>query len=152
MAQSHETAQSSILSKTEEQKITEQTINRNFNSRKWWRHSPMKIYIKKIIILNLFCAEHFDWSLLYKRERYSVFSLHDSRLDRRLKMVPPLISIRIIQFISASNKQMIIWLYFQSRIPVYIGQHPAGTSSQNMIHYIQVRLYPTLIFAHINFQ
>ena len=34
MAQSHETAQSSILSKTEEQIITEQTINRNFNSRK----------------------------------------------------------------------------------------------------------------------
>ena len=31
-------------------------------------------------------------------------------------------------------------LYFQSRIPVYVAQHPAGTSVQNFIHAAQVLL------------
>ena len=32
----------------------------------------------------------------------------------------------------------IMTLYFQSRIPVYVAQHPAGTSVQNFIHAAQV--------------
>jgi len=29
----------------------------------------------------------------------------------------------------------------QTRLPVYIGQHPAGTSTQNILHYSQVGPY-----------
>jgi len=38
---------------------------------------------------------------------------------------------------------------FQSRIPVYVGHHPAGTSIQNIAHFAQVRDVLDMCYTYI---